>query len=391
MNNATKSDIGNNSTSRRKKTKATAPTAKGLHRMDESAKGQFGGSQGQAKIRSNLATSDAFLKVCFKPRLNVNESLVKQSKRKAAKTERDFYKSLSQLAEHYGIEPMPIQDFNYPYNISLSLWDIEKQLRNKTENCDDIRLIQKGDKTYFVLRERCNTGASLFYIPVVPLYLMLKDKTRRKTACLLLSVCTYLYRIADVPYYRMEGSYLDWHYEILGEWIAMDEEIDESHTYKKELQRAEIVGDKMGQKIANINNLLFFEQRLKAFRPKNNFDKECFELADRTFKLYCEYPNESLYRNAHYNNAFKSEEDDDDYYYEQTAITMDKYISFFAESNGLIYETLIESVNNDFNEYADTQEPTIYKTFDGSSITNKNLDFENRFFKILNRLCTLLN
>ncbi|PZU13464.1 MAG: hypothetical protein DI622_14135 [Chryseobacterium sp.] len=98
-----------------------------------------------------------------------------------------------------------------------------------------------------------------------------------------------------------------------------------------------------------------------------------------------------MYRNAHYNNAFKSEEDEDDYYYEQTAITMDKYISFFAESSGLIYETLIESVNNDFNEYADTQEPIIYKTFDGSSITNKNLDFENRFFKILNRLCALLN
>lgn len=130
MNNATKSDIGKNPTARRKKTKATAPTAKGLHRMDESAKGQFGGSERPTEIRSNLATSDAFLKVCFKPRLNVNESL-KQSKRKVVKTERDFYKSLSQLAEHYGVEPMPIQDFNYPYNICLSLWDIEKQLKKK--------------------------------------------------------------------------------------------------------------------------------------------------------------------------------------------------------------------------------------------------------------------
>ena len=182
MNNATKNNIGNNSTARRKKTKRTVSTAKGLHRVDKSAKRQFRGSQRQAEIRTNLPTTDAFLKVCFKPKLNVNESSTKQSKRKISKTQRDFYKSLSQLSEHYGIEPMSTQGFDYPYNISLSLWDIEKQLRYKTENWDDIRLIKRGNKTFFALRERCSTGANLFYIPIIPLYLMLKDNSHRKTA-----------------------------------------------------------------------------------------------------------------------------------------------------------------------------------------------------------------
>jgi hypothetical protein len=392
MNNATKNHIGNNSTTRRKKTKTTAPTIVGIRRMDERVKGQLGSTERQAEISSYHTTSDAFLKVCFKPKLKQNETLRKESKRKVAKTERDFYKSLSQLAEHYGIVPMPTQDVVYPYNISLSLWEIEKQLKKKTENWDNIRLIQKGDKTFFALRERCNTGANLFYIPVIPLYLMLKDKTRTKAACLLLSVCAYLYRNADIPYYRQEGSYLYWIYEMLTEWIEMDEEVDDNHICKKELQRAEIIGDIMGQKIADHKNLLFFDQRLKAFRPKDKFDKECLELAERTFKLYCEYPNESMYRNAHYNNAVKSEDaDEDDYYNEETAISMDKYISFFAESDGLIYQSLIDSVNNEFNEYAETQEPMVFKTFDGSDITNKNLDFENRLFKILNKLCALLN
>lgn len=392
MNNATKNHIGNNSIAPRKKTKRTAPTAKRLYRMDESVERQLRSSERPTEICSNLPTSDAFLKICFKPKLNVNETSTKQGRRKIAKTERDFYKSLSQLSKHYGITPMPSEEFSYPYNISLSLWDIEKQLKKMTENWDSIRLIQKGEKTFFELRERCNTGTSLFYIPVIPIYLMLKDKTHRKAACLLLSACAYLYRIANVPFYRQENSYLYWIYEMLSEWIEQDEEAEDNHICQKELQRAEIIGDIMEQKISDPHNILFFEQRLKAFRPKDKLDRQCFELAEKVFELYCNYPNENIYRNAYYNNEVKSDNiDEDDYYNEETAIAMDKYISFFAESDGLIYQNLIDSVNNEFNEYAETQEPMIFKTFDGSNITNKNLDFENRLFKILNKLCALLN
>jgi hypothetical protein len=36
------------------------------------------------------------------------------------------------------------------------------------------------------------------------------------------------------------------------------------------------------------------------------------------------------------------------------------------------------------------EEPTICKRFDGSNITQTNLDFENRLFALLDELCTLL-
>jgi hypothetical protein len=390
--NETKNHIGDNSTSRRKKTKATSLTIEGIRTMDASDKRQFGSSERPTEIRSNLPTSNAFLRTCFMPKLKENEITITQGKRKSAKTERDFYKSLSQLAKHYDITPMPTQHFNYPYNISLALRDIETQLKTKTENWQSVRLIEKGSKTCFAIEERCNTGATLFYVPVVPLYQLLRNKVHRKAACLLLSVCTYLYRNVDIPYYRQEDSYLYWNYEMLTDWIEQDEEIEDNHICKKELQRAEIIGDMMGQKISNAKNLLFFEQRLKRFIPKNRFDKECLQLAEKTFKLYCDYPNESIFRNAHYNNANKpSEMEGDDNYNEETVIAMDKYISFFAESDGLIYDNLTSMVNNEFNEYAETQQPMIFKTFDGSDILDKNLDFENQLFKVLNELCRLLN
>jgi hypothetical protein len=79
------------------------------------------------------------------------------------------------------------------------------------------------------------------------------------------------------------------------------------------------------------------------------------------------------------------ESDEDEYYNEDTVITMDKYISFFAESDGLIYDNLMDCVNNEFNEYGEAGTDD-FKTFDGSNVTDENLDFESRLFGILNEL-----
>lgn len=207
---------------------------------------------------------------------------------------------------------------------------------------------------------------------------------------LLLSVCSYLYRNANIPYYRQENSYLYWNYEMLTDWISEDEEIDENHSSKKELQQAEIIGDFMEQKIFHKNNVEVFGKRLETFKAKNNFDKECFQLSKKVFQLYNDYPEESIFRNAHFNNIQTEENTDDDFYNEEKVVTMDKYISFFADDKGLIYQNLIDSVNNDFNEYSELQEPMITKVFDGSDIPKNNLDFENRLFGILIQLSTLL-
>jgi hypothetical protein len=45
-----------------------------------------------------------------------------------------------------------------------------------------------------------------------------------------------------------------------------------------------------------------------------------------------------------------------------------------------MFQTLFETVNSEFQEYATMEEPIVIKKFDGSNITNNNLDFENRFF-----------
>lgn len=397
--NATKNHIGKYKTTRRTKTKTTAPTVGRISGMDEAGKRHFRNPKRPKEICSDNATSNGFLKTIFLPKLKENnfqnsistQQNLTQIQRKNTKTETDFYQSLSQLAEHYELSPMPTKEFEYPYNIALSIWDIKKQLQDKIENYEHLQLMQKGSETYFISEERCNTGSSLFYIPIIPLYKMLKDQKRKKTAQLLLSVCSYLYRNADIPYYRQENSYLYWMYEMLTDWIEQDEEMDENHICKKELQIAEIIGDMMEQKISHRKNLEIFRKRFNQFKPKDDFDEECFRLARKTIQMYSDYPEESIFRNAHFNNIPVQENiDEEEFYDEEKIISMDKYISFCADDKGLIYDNLIENVNSEFNEYVEMQEPMIIKTFDGSEITDKSLDFENKLFEVLRELATIL-
>ena len=389
---ATKNYIGKNKNSRKTKAKTTAPTVRRIFGLDETRQKRFGNTERPTEISSDKPTSDGFLKCTFLPKLKKNDfqksissekSLI-QIQRKNAKTEKDFYQSLSQLAEHYGLNPISTKHLGYPYNIALALDDIQKQLKNKVRDWEEIRLIEEKGKTYFTSEERYNTGAILYYIPIVPLYRLSKNPKRKQAVQLLQSVCSYLYHIAGVPYYRKQDSYLFWMYEMVTEWITSDDENEETPIYLSEIKQAEHIGDFMEQKIYNHHNLTRFKDHLKNFKAKDRFDNDCFMLARKIFFLYEQYPNATIYQNLLSNTEEKEYEND-------SIVSMDKYVSFCADDKGLLFETLFETVNSEFQECTTMEEPTVIKKFDGNIITNNNLDFENRLFPLIEELICILN
>ena len=386
MNYATQHYIGSYQPTRTETTTAVTPTVGRVRKLATKTKGRKPSAERQTEIRTDSNATNGILKCTFLPKLKTAHSV-----QACQKTERDFYKSLSKLAEHYSIEPMQTKAFGFPYNITLAMWDMETKVKRANINWDSFKLVQDSKKTFFVSEERHNVGTTLYYIPIMPLFQMLKDSKRKKTAQLLISVCSYLYHIADVPYYRQEDSYLYWLYEMQKDWIEQDDETDESETYKRELRNAEYIGDRIEQKLFNRINLKVFEQRLSRFKSRDTFDRECWQVACNVLTLYTEYPNATIFRNAPrpeqdpYNND--DDDDDDD---ENETIGMEKYISFIADTKGWLYESLSDNINNEFNEYGVMEEPTISKQFDGSEITATNLDFENRLFALLNDLCGLL-
>ena len=379
MNYATQHHIGNYQHTRTETTTAIAPTVGRVCQLDAKTKGCKPSAERQAEVRTDSNATNGILKCTFLPKLKTAKSV-----QACQKTERDFHKSLSKLAEHHSIEPMQTQDFEFPYNIVLSMWDMETKVKRTNINWEDFKLIQDSKKTYFTSEERYNTGTTLYYIPVVPLFQILKDQKRKKTAQLLLSVCSYLYHIAQIPYYRQEESYLYWLYEMMNDWVEQDEETAETETNKRELRNAEYIGDKVEQKLFNLINLKVFEKRLNRFKSVDTFDSECWKIARNAFALYTEYPSENIFRNA--TLPEKDPYDND----ENEIIGMEKYISFIADTKGWLYESLSDTINNEFNEYGAMEEPTISKQFDGSEIPTANLDFENRLFDLLNDLSGLL-
>ena len=382
MNYATQHHIGNFRNTRTTTTTAIAPPIERVRKLDAKTKGCKRSAERQTQISTDCHVADGFLKCTFLPKLKETKTV--QACRKSDRTERDFFQSLSKLAEHYHTEPMQTRQFPYPYNMALAMSDMEEKLKQKVLDWEEIRLVQDSKKTYFVSEERYNTGATLFYIPVASLYRMLHDRKRKRNAHLLLSVCAYLYHVADIPYYRQEASYLYWMYEMMNDWVEQDEETDETAVYLAEIKQAEYIGDFMEQRIYNRINLTVFEQRINGFKAKDDFDTECLTVAKEAFALYQTYPNENVFRNAKPNGE-ASEED------MENIIGMEKYISFYADHKGWLNETLIESVNNEMQEYAQMEEPIIQKQFDGRDITANNLCFENRLFELLHRLSDILH
>lgn len=383
MNYETQHHIGNYQPARAETTTASAPTAGRVRQLDAETQRCRPGKQRQAEICTDNHASNGFLKCSFLPKLKTEQSL--QASKKTAKMQRDFYKSLCRLAKHYSIEPMQTQLYGYPYNIVLAIWDIEVQLKRTHTNWDGLNLVQDSNKTFLVSEERYNTNTTLYYIPIVPLFLMLHDPKRKKTAQLLICVCSYLYHIADIPYYRQENTYLFGMYEMMADWVEQDDEGDENQDCKNELRQAQQLGDTIEQKLFNPANLHLFKQRLKRFKPLDDFDQQCMQVAKNAFALFTEYPTAGIFRNAPI-----SEQDPDDDDCENEIIGMEKYISFIANIKGWLYESLCESINNEFNEYGAMQEPVISKCFDGSKKIVGSLDFESRLFPLLNDLCGLL-
>ncbi len=173
-------------------------------------------------------------------------------------------------------------------------------------------------------------------------------------------------------------------YEMLKEWILYDEENEDTSSCISEIELAEWIGERMEQKIFNHNNLNRFKERLENFKIRDDIDHDCFMLSSRAFELYEQFPREKIYRNA----QPTGEVDDEDM---DNVVRMEKYLSFCADTKGWLFDNLFESVNNELQEYGQMEEPAILKRFDGGSISEKNLDFENRVFALMEDLIYILN
>ena len=378
---ATTYRIGNIPNAPRTQAKAITSSVERVRKLDATTERRKRNPKGQTTVRTSSHVTNGFLRTSFLPKLNETETV--QACRDNIKMERDFYRSLSQLAKHYHIEPMEARHYSYPYNMALSLWDAKKQLKATLPCFCGLEIITEGSRHFLQCEERYGIGTNLYYIPIVPLFLMSRNRQTRQTANLLFSVCCYLRHIVDIPYYRDGSSYLSWQYEMMSEWVANDEQTDTTEEYMQEIEQAEWIGDFMEQKICNPKNLEHFEKRIGRFRAASTIEVLCHKVAREAYALYKQYPNTPYYRYAKPYGDYEEDEAPE-------VLAIDRFVSFYANCEGWLNDSMIESLNCEFAEYGDTEEPALTKRFDGKPIENSSLDFENRLFNLIDDLIIVL-
>ncbi|PZR14339.1 MAG: hypothetical protein DI539_18985 [Flavobacterium psychrophilum] len=367
----------------KQKAKAAAPKRRRIPAEPWAQKGQRSNPCRPPAISTCGAAAYGFLKNRFLP--HYTGQAVAGDSEKA-----DFYRSFSLLYSHYLISPVDTQNLAYPYGREVALHEAARLLRDTHPQYIEIELLEDNGTFALHVTESYHTGNTLFYIPVLPVYHLLRNRKRKKAARLLLCVFHYLYHSVGVPYYRDGDSYLYWNYDMLADWVLDDPDgwdKEDFNSYANAVRVAKYVGNAVMRTFWNKIHNERYGQWLDTFVPNDAFDEYCLRIAQKFYRLRQDFPNENMYRHADTDQLPDPEED----YYDNDCITMEKYIGFVAATNGWLYNNLEQTINSEFGECSSQQEPVLKRCFDGQPQHTENLDFECRLFPLINELCYLLN
>jgi len=295
-------------------------------------------------------------------------------------TEQTYFDSLASLQSQYGIKTMDVGQKAYPYNLLLSAWDSDRKIK-KLQPSVDIHI--RGGRFAMPTDKRLDTGHTLYYIPVKPLYVLMcsKGSRNKKVSQLLLSVFSYLHLKASVPFYTDNDCFIKWQYETLKDWIEEDTEEDNDENLY-EMNEAFRYGSIIKNEICLDSHLSCFGKRLAEFKTIKKTDNDLVKMARGFYDLWCQYPTSNIF--SHLIPHLTEDEND--------VLRMEQYISFVADLEGNLCESLIDMINNTFNECSQIDEPVTLTVFgkDGQQ-SEDSFDYEQRLFELMDDLSYQLN
>ncbi|WP_091154465.1 hypothetical protein [Mucilaginibacter pineti] len=302
--------------------------------------------------------------------------------------EAEFFRSLTNLCEVYGIAEPDVSALEFPQNVTTAYMQVEEAVKLKDKSANCIIINDSSHRATLAVLKRYDTGMCLYYIPVRPLWNLVQTAQQQPLAEMLLSVYAYLFQVVQVPYYTEYDSYLSGEYETLRNWIEeADDEGEEEQQYRDEqldlLHTMEYSGNRILTLIRENDYLMKWEENIKAYHGSENWDLETEALAKQFLTLHKEYPQRSVFDNIH-DELVEPEETE--------RIRAEQYISFYWSSNDCMQDMLFEMINNEFQECGVTDEPTSVRLFDiPEAKPDNDLDFEKRLFDLIEKLCALLN
>jgi len=361
----------------------TTPATRTLRHRPRQAPRCSGSTAQPSQVGTTAPVNDGFLKHCFTPMYRPAQDMPKKSA-----TERGFFKSLSYLGRHYGLNLTDFRNLPYPYNILMAEREANRKLKKKGRYRELKIVEQENKQTCLTVSESLSHDFFLYYIPVMPVYDLWQLPQHEHCAELLTAVCAYLYAEAGIDYYRDDDSYMSRNYEWLEEWIADREfQCDDEDNYCRQLEEfenAKTQGDFIQEKMMTTGFLQSLDSLIANFEATTDYEKDCLKVARATWELWQAFPGTNLYRNANLQD-YQPDDYDDNY------IGMREYFSFVGSVDDSISDDLKNMVNDDFNERFRYQEPEIITCFNqpGTTYTDE-LAYEEKLINLIDDLCTLL-
>ncbi len=362
----------------------TAQTTLPVRSLDGKDKGRRRNPKGQAKVRANFNAADGFMRSSFAPKLIETEHIAQC--RKLPNNNGDFSSSLVKSEKEFNILVHTVEPSEFPYNIAYQLTEVREQLgKSLLLNRKDIRLVEHQECIFFARRETHCVGMVLYYIPVKPLYDMMRSDCRKNSCQLMLSVYAYLYRVANVPSYTDKDSYLHSAYEWIGERDFSEDMEGEQpdFRYGTEVGQVMEIGSVVQLELQNPIHLTEFGNRLRGFSPADDLDRQYFKIAEKFWKLYNDHPSASVF-----GNIMEDVDMTDDG--EESIVRLEQYLSFCASTKGDLFDQLFNDVNLELQELSSMQEPTVFLPIDGSNIEGNELDFEKMLFDLIEELVCII-
>jgi hypothetical protein len=160
----------------------------------------------------------------------------------------EFFRSVDHLARLYGLAVPEVTDLPYPLNIHAAFVLLKQQLE-RAQPALSLAILQTSDGvTTLATAKEVDLQGCLYYIPLLPIFRLLRRKKARQITPILLGIAAYIRQKMGMPCYSDWGSYMANVHGILEQWVDDTEgerDEKESAEYYREFRRAERVGYSM--------------------------------------------------------------------------------------------------------------------------------------------------
>jgi hypothetical protein len=305
-----------------------------------------------------------------------------------ARAEKEFFRSLANICAYYDLLIPDVTGLTFPQNIYRS-WEITAERINAIDKKLDC-IILKDEKHIATLAtiRQFDTGATMYYIPVRPLWNWSNKAQQQPIAELVSAIFAYLVQVVKMPFYTEMDSYLGQQYGYIEQMILDEtEDCEEDKEYRQvqtdELYTLQNAGLHIYRAITTPELLTRMEEIVSGYAHNEVRDNDWAILAIEFYQLYQNYPERSVFDHIRPDLFYPEIEE---------RISADEYLGFYWSGNDDLVDIVVDMINCSFQEMQVTDEPITVELFDTlTEKKNENFGFETRLFALIKRLCELLN